>query len=61
MTLSTALASRHDSVLVINLKSQLDRVIGRQFLSNLVSLPSFGSNLRYDMSCEGASLPIFSA
>ena len=61
MTLSTALANLQERVLVISLKSQLDNVIGRQFLSSLVSFPSFGSSLRYDISCEGANLPIFSA
>ena len=43
---STAFASRHDSVLVIILKSQLDRVIGRQFLRRDTSFPSLGSSLR---------------
>ncbi len=38
---------------MINFKSQLDSVMGRQFFNRVVSLPAFSINLRYDLVYEG--------
>ncbi len=48
------LFARH---LVINLWSQLDKVIGLQFVNLLTSLPIFGSNLSIELLCDSGRVP----
>ena len=42
-------------------RSHADRVIGRQLLSEVRSLPSFGSSDKHDCLCDLVSSPVLSA